>query len=415
MDLERLRQIPLFASLRGPDLEQLSCHLKLIELADQDTLFQEGERGDRFYAILSGQVEISKALNASESYVLHVRQPGEFVGEMGLFDPESQRSATARAIGPLCLLELGYDQYQELLKSHPALAYQLVRELTLRLRQSDSAAIQDLRQKNRMLTLAYDELKAAQAQLVEKEKLERELQVARRIQQSMLPATLPAMPGFDFGALMLPARAVGGDLFDFVPLSRERLGILVGDVSDKGVPAALFMALARSVLRVEAQRIKSPAEVLRRVNQHLIAMSQAGQFITLLYGVLDRRSGSFSYARAGHELPILFDGQGQRLAVSFEDGMMLGMFPDVQIDEQTIQVPPGGTLFLHSDGAADAINASEERYGAERLYAAIQSNLGGSAQGLCQAVLANIQAYHGAVPQADDITMLVIRSNRGRL
>ncbi len=413
MDTELLRQIPLFASLRESDLEQLNCRLKLIELREGEVLFQEGAPGDRFYAILSGQVEITKALNANEAYVLHVRQPGEFIGEMGLFDPEGQRSATARALGPLRLLELGYDQYQDLLQSHPTLAYQLVSELTLRLRQSDNAAIQDLRQKNRLLTLAYDELKAAQAQLVEKEKLERELQVARRIQQSMLPSTLPTMSGFDFGALMLPARAVGGDLFDFVPLSRDRLGIIVGDVSDKGVPAALFMALARSVLRVEAQRIKKPVDVLRRVNRHLIDMSQAGQFITLLYGVLDRRSGLFSYARGGHELPILFDDRGQRQALAFDDGMMLGMLPDIYIDEQTIALPPGGTLFLHSDGATDAINASEERFGAQRLHAAIQSTLGSSAQALCQAVLATIQAYHGATPQADDITMLAIRSKRG--
>ena len=413
MDTGLLHQIPLFASLSESDLEQLSCCLQLIELPDQAILFTEGDPGDRFYAILSGQVKITKALDSTDSYVLNVRGPGEFIGEMSLFDPQSQRSATARALGPLRLLELYHARFQELLQTHPALGYYLVRELTLRLRQSDNAAIQDLREKNRLLSLAYEELKAAQAQLVEKEKLERELQVARRIQQSMLPASLPTLPGFNFGALMLPARAVGGDLFDFVPLTRDRLGIMVGDVSDKGVPAALFMALARSLLRAEAQRTKAPAEVLRRVNRHLLEMSQAGQFITLIYGVLDRRTGQFAYARAGHELPLLFDRQRQRLPVPMNDGMMLGIFPDISIDEQTISIPPGGALFLHSDGATDAINAAEERFGAERLLDAIQSNLGGPAQSLCQAILARIQAYHGATPQADDITMLAISSEEG--
>jgi sigma-B regulation protein RsbU (phosphoserine phosphatase) len=299
--------------------------------------------------------------------------------------------------------------FQALLHNHPAPAYHLLRDLSLRTHQADNNTIQMLRHNNRLLAQAYEELKAAQAQIVEKERLEKELQVAANIQQSMLPQKLPTLAGFDFGARMLPARAVGGDLFDFIPLGRERLGLLVGDVSDKGVPAALFMALSRSLLRAEAGRSLNPAQVLRRVNQHLLQMNQAGQFITLLYGVLDRKARTFHYARAGHELPLLYDPQQARQEVPVGQGMLLGVFDDLSLDEQTLPLPPGSTILLFSDGAMDAVDAQTERFGLPRLQATVQSHLSLPAQALCDAVLQDIQAYHGATPQADDITLLAVK------
>ena len=152
-------------------------------------------------------------------------------------------------------------------------------------------------------------LKAAQAQIIEKEKLEQELRTARRIQQSILPMELPRLPGYDFGATILSARTVGGDLYDFIPLGEGRLGIAVGDVSDKSVPAAIFMALTRSLLRAEATRSvvrpPSPRQALQRVNKLLLDMNDAGMFVTLLYGILDGPRRTFSYPRAGHELPLI--------------------------------------------------------------------------------------------------------------
>ena len=138
------------------------------------------------------------------------------------------------------------------------------------MRESDNAMIYDLKEKNRQLSQAYEELKIAQAQIVEKEKLEHELSLARDIQASILPKDLLCLDDFEFGARMVPARSVGGDLYDFIPLSEDIVAIAIGDVSDKGIPAAMFMALFCSLLRAEVQHIISPAEVLRRVNRHLL-------------------------------------------------------------------------------------------------------------------------------------------------
>src|SRR5207302_6921336 len=135
--------------------------------------------------------------------------------------------------------------------------------------EAENRTIRDLQEKNLQLTQAYERLKLAQAQLIEKEKIEKELEVARGIQESMVPRKLPQLPGFDFGARMLPARAVGGDFFDFIPLNDGALGIVIGDVSDKGVPAALFMALTSNLLRAEAQRGSSVSDALLHVHRQL--------------------------------------------------------------------------------------------------------------------------------------------------
>ncbi len=404
-----LRQISLFDELEPAELQSLAACLRPLALAEGDFLFHEGERGDRLYIITAGEIAILKAAGTPEERLLHLRQPGDFLGEMSMFEPDGARSASARAVTPACLQEMCHDDFQVLLHRHPTLAYHLLRDLSLRTRQADNHTIEDLRQKNLLLAQAYDELKAAQAQIVEKERLEKELQVAARIQASMLPQKLPTLPGYDFGALMLPARAVGGDLFDFIPLGRDRLGLLVGDVSDKGVPAALFMALSRSLLRAEAARSLNPAVVLRRVNQHLLQMNQAGMFITLLYGVLDRKQRTFAYARAGHELPLHYDPQQVRQEVPVGQGMLMGVFDEISLDEQTLLLPPGGAIFIYSDGAMDAIDARTERFGLPRLQQSVQSYLSLPAQALCDAVLKDIQAYHGATPQADDITLLAVK------
>src|SRR5262249_36384695 len=158
------------------------------------------------------------------------------------------------------------------------------RSLSARLREADNATICELREKNRQLSEAYQSLQAAQAQLIEKEALERELQVARDIQEQMLPRALPAPPGFEVGARMVPARIVSGDFFDCIPLGPATAGIVVGDVCGKGVPAALYMALTRSLLRAEVSRNVSARAALQRVNRLLCEMNDTGMFVTLLYG-----------------------------------------------------------------------------------------------------------------------------------
>ncbi|HSH40200.1 MAG TPA: cyclic nucleotide-binding domain-containing protein, partial [Chthoniobacterales bacterium] len=270
-----LRRVPLFASLPNEELERLGAMLRQLELPANTLVFREGDAGNTVLIILDGQLEVINAHGTADERLLALRWAGEFVGEMSLLNAEGRRTASVRACTAARLVELTRVDFDGLLRRHPAVAYDLARVLSSHVQAANTATIRDLQQKNSQLAQAYAELQAAHVQIVEKEALERELDVARQIQQSMLPRTMPRVAGFDFGALMVPARSVGGDFFDFIALGPDTIGVVIGDVSGKGVPAALFMALTRSLMRAEAGRAGSPAEALRNVNRHLLDMNDA--------------------------------------------------------------------------------------------------------------------------------------------
>mgnify|MGYP003375831754 CR=1 FL=1 len=299
-----LDQIAWFASLPADARTELAAIQQLVTLSAGAVLFREGERGDTICLLLDGQVEIIKSLDTPDQRLIRVQESGTLLGEMALLDPDGLRTASVRALTDIRLATLAQADFDALIDRRPALALELVRTLALRLRDADNATIRDLHEKNRQLQEAYRQLQEAHEQIVEKERLERELQLAREMQENILPREMPLLPGYDFAALMVPARAVGGDFFDFIPLHGGDLGIVVADVSDKGMPAAIFMGLTRSLVRAEASRGVFPAEVLRRVNEHLVDMNASGSFVTVLYGILHARTGEFLYARAGHELPL---------------------------------------------------------------------------------------------------------------
>jgi phosphoserine phosphatase RsbU/P len=406
----RLRQIPLFGSLGGADIGLLGDILHEVRLPAGVLLFQEGDLGDCFYVLLEGEVEVVKALGTNDERVLALRCAGEFFGEMSLFEPGGLRTASIRTRTPVCLLQMARSDFDRLLHQRPDVGYEMVRVLSLRLNNSHNATIADLREKNRQLAEAYEDLKAAQAQIIEKERLEKELETAHWIQQSILPHSLPTLPGFDLGAILVPARAVGGDLYDFIPLPGDALGIVIGDVSDKGVPAAIFMALTYSLLRAEALRWASPAQVLKSVNGHLIGMNDAGMFVTVLYGVLHGRERRFTYARAGHDLPIQLDGAGNLVEIQHDSGNMLGVFDVPDLDEQTVHLEPGGLLLLSTDGATDVTNELGQRLGRARLEALVQANRHGGAQAVCGAVWAGLAEFQGSSPQFDDAALIAIQA-----
>jgi serine phosphatase RsbU (regulator of sigma subunit) len=406
-----IRQVPLFASLRGTEIGYLADVLREVHIPAGTLLFLEGDPGDRFYLILEGKIEVIKALGTADERIVAVRRPGEFFGEMSLFEPEGRRTAGVRAASPLELLEMSRPDFDSLLHHRPGLACEMVRVLSLRLNQSHQDAIADLREKNRQLQLAYEELKAAQAQIIEKERLEKELETARWIQQSILPRELPSLPGFDLGALLMPARAVGGDLYDFFPLRNDALGVVIGDVSDKGVPAAIFMALTYSLLRAEATRWSSPAQVLQAANHHLLDMNDAGMFVTVLYGELDRRTRRFTYARAGHEVPLHLSPAGEVVACERGIGQPLGLFESPSLDVQSISLEPGSTLLMFTDGATDLTDPTGARFGPEQLRSAAQANVGGRAQTFCDRVWAALAEYQGNSAQFDDVALIAIRAD----
>jgi sigma-B regulation protein RsbU (phosphoserine phosphatase) len=308
------------------------------------------------------------------------------------------------------LWEMSRADFDALLQRQPQMAFKMVTVLGGRLTAAHNASIQDLQEKNRQLQIAYDDLKAAQAQLVEKERLERELQLAAEIQLSILPRVLPQLPGYNFGAQLVPARFVGGDFYEFIPLDSGKIGIVIGDVSDKGVPSAIFMAQTHAFLYAEASRGLDPVEVLRRVNRHLAETNAAHLFVTVLYGILDHEQGVFTYARGGHELPLLAQMNGETHTLPWGEGQLLGILDDIVLDEQTIKMPPGSTLLLYTDGMTDIRNPAGERFGMEALENELSTLAGIRAQELCDRLVACLHSYQGDTIQDDDVTLVALKS-----
>jgi phosphoserine phosphatase RsbU/P len=422
-----LSSVPLFATIPADEQAQLATELEQIVCPAGTVLVREGEPGDGMYIVLAGTFEIVKELGKSEERLFGRRGAGEVVGEMGLLNQDGLRTASARATSDAEVIRLTRAGFEQLLSRYPTIAYEMLRVLSSRLRDSNDGVIQELQEKNQQLAQAYADvqaqnqqlaqayadLEAAQSKLLEKEALEHELRLAREIQERILPRQLPAAPGFDLGARMVAAREVGGDFFDVFPLGEDSLGLVVGDACGKGIPAALFMALTRSLLRAEAARAPSPAAALRKTNQHLADISSAGMFITILYGVLDFSTGTFSYARAGHELPQIWDSGGAPMALERLNGQPLGILPDPAIDVQTLRLPPGGTLLLFSDGVTEATNAQGGFFGLEGLQAAIHAHPCLAAQQLCDQLVDTLTMYRGTAPQADDITLVAVRNVTG--
>jgi len=405
-----LSQIPMFASLPQETIQTLAAGLAEVTAPAGTVLFHEGEAGNSLYIVIEGEVDVVKAKGTPEEQIIGTRRPGEFVGEMSLLNPDGLRTAAVITRAPTRLLEIKRADFDALLYRQPVLAYQLVRVLSLRLSESHNLAIHDLHQKNQELSKAYEALKSAQAQIIEKEKLERELQVAHRIQLSLLPLVPPKLDGYGFSARLHPARAVGGDLFDFIPLDRDRVGIVIGDVTDKGVPAALFMAQTHALVHAEAARSADPVKTLQRVNQHLLVMNGEGLFATLVYGILDRRTQELRYARAGHEAPLLCEPDCSITRLPYGPGQPLGLFPSPAIDEQVVTLSPGRTLLLYTDGATDVRDPNMEIFGFERLVSRLGILGDKPVDELVDRLLGDLVAFQSSAPQEDDITLVAVRA-----
>ncbi|MGI8633377.1 MAG: ATP-binding SpoIIE family protein phosphatase [Solirubrobacterales bacterium] len=249
-------------------------------------------------------------------------------------------------------------------------------------------------------------LREHEAEVAARERVEQEMEVARLIQQNFLPHSLPEHEGWELAAHYAPARQVGGDFYDFIALEDGRLGVVVGDVTDKGVPAALVMAATRSVLRAAAQRMLSPGAVLERINEHLVPDIPPKMFVTCLYGILDPANGRFEFANAGHNLPYVRTERG--VIELRATGMPLGLMPGMTYEETQATLAPGESVLLHSDGLAEAHDPQRQMFGFPRLMGMVGKRSGG--QELIEAVLDELDRFTGpGWEQEDDITLVGLR------
>jgi serine phosphatase RsbU (regulator of sigma subunit)/anti-sigma regulatory factor (Ser/Thr protein kinase) len=245
-----------------------------------------------------------------------------------------------------------------------------------------------------------------QAEARERERIEQELRVAQLIQQQFLPKELPHLPGWQLAAHYQPAREVGGDFYDMIELPGGQLGIVVGDVTDKGVPAALVMASTRSILRADAPRLVSPAAVLERANELLCPSIPAQMFVTCLYAVLDPASGRLRFANAGHNLPYLRTPEG--VVELRATGMPLGLLPGMVYDEQETTLAPGQSMLLYSDGIVEGHDPGGEMFGFPRVAAVVAQHE--DSHELIDRLLTGFGRFTGAErEQEDDITLVALR------
>jgi serine phosphatase RsbU (regulator of sigma subunit) len=403
-----LSRIPFFTPLPTDVLDSLASEMEVVNLKFGEILFQEGDAGEHLYIVVKGNLVILKAPGTADELILNTIHEGEYIGEMSLITG-APRSASVRALSDeVVLLSMSRKQFYNLISRHPELASTLVSVLSYRLDNTNIATFRDLTEKNHQLQKAYDELKAAQEQLIEKERMERELKVAADIQMSILPDILPSPDGYDFGGRILPARQVGGDFYDVFELGDDKFGVLIGDVADKGVPSAIFMARAHALIIAEADAVTQPGEVLRMANGHITRFEKSTQFVTALFGILDTKTGHFSYARAGHEPPLLLTADGKVQRLPHQPGMALGLWEDIVLDENNLVLPKSSLLIMFTDGMTDCRDPKGIPFGLDRTQKALANLEKVNAQAGCDELFDKLMKYQNGSKQDDDVTLLAV-------
>ncbi|HET7089695.1 MAG TPA: GAF domain-containing SpoIIE family protein phosphatase [Anaerolineae bacterium] len=248
------------------------------------------------------------------------------------------------------------------------------------------------------------------ADAIEKARLERELQVARGLQTSLIPRETPRVAGWDFAALWQPAHVVSGDFYDFVPVHDvPGLGIIIADVSDKGMPAALYMALARSTIRASITSACCPADCVTHANRVLCADTENGMFVTMCYAQLNPATGELVYVNAGHNPPLLYRQDRRQLTELARTDMVLGVDDTHCYEQRTLQLDPGDFVVFYTDGVTEAANVTEQEFGKEHLRQVVLSARGASAVDIIAALRRAVDEFIGSMPPFDDVTAVVVK------
>lgn len=243
----------------------------------------------------------------------------------------------------------------------------------------------------------------------EKERIEKELEIARGIQQSFLPEFPPQVEGVELSALSVPAWEVGGDFYDFIPIGGDRWGLVVADVSGKGVPAALFMALSRILVRANAVGDITVSEAIRRTNDLIVESDRSSMFVTLFYGVLDPKRRTLTYVSAGHNPALMVPGYGGDTIMLRAKGIALGVIPDIELEEKEISLEKGDIIVLYTDGVTEAINDKEEQFGQHRLTTIAEQTHNLPASEIAKRIQQEVIEFSQGQPQFDDITVVILK------
>jgi sigma-B regulation protein RsbU (phosphoserine phosphatase) len=248
-----------------------------------------------------------------------------------------------------------------------------------------------------------------QAERLERERMMQELEIARNIQQSLLPDNTPVVEGADVTALSLPAKQVGGDFFDFIPISDNKLGLVIADVSGKGVPAALFMALSRALMRANSLNDPRVSHSVIQTNRLILDCATSGLFVTLFYAIINTQTRTLKYVSAGHNPPILYKNRTGDIQMLEADGIALGVMDDIELEEKEITLEEDDLLVLYTDGVTEATNLQDEEFGEQRLIQYISEHHTLSASQLIMHIKDAAMSFAGEAPQFDDFTLMIVK------
>jgi serine phosphatase RsbU (regulator of sigma subunit) len=409
--LKRLIQrVPFIGRLPAEEMDYLIQVLYQRQFPADTILFNEGEAGDRLSILIQGKIEIIKSLGTENERCLSTLKAGDIFGEASLLFPDRHRYASARTMTPVLLLEMLHSDFETLMLRQPKLGIHVMREMTLRWSTSEQAVIRELSEKNLQLLQANQELKQAQMQLIEKERIEHELALAQKIQQGILPKETPAPPGWQIMTYWQPAHAVGGDFYDFITLPKDRISVLIGDATGKGIPAALVMATTCSILRailagIDQDPELSPGKVLALANDLLCQQMPPGMFITCLLALFDLENGNLRYANAGQCLPYHLSRDG--ISELRATGMPLGLLPGMDYEDQQALIKGGDSVVLFSDGLVEAHNPVGQMLGTPGVQQILLSSQ--QEVNLILPTLAALTEFTGASwEQEDDLTVVTV-------
>jgi len=423
--VDAMRRGTLLGELAPAILTELLELAEPVELADGQCLFRQGEAGDAAFLVVAGAVAVVVETPLGE-VAMATLGPQQVVGEIAVFS-DLARTATVRAIGDTLLLRLEREQLADTIARHPETAFGLIAAMGRR--------IHALNQPLALLTLAAQALAQGDGdsrilarmaddnqdvgpfarsfqkivhEMEGKQARQQELAVAARLQQSILPRRLDLGAGWDMAAFMKPARDVGGDFYDWFPTRDGRVALVVADVSGKGVPAALFMAVSRTLIRASVLAGGSIETALSSANAQLEAENDEAMFVTVFLAELDPKAGTLRYVNAGH-----CDGCLRRAAGGLEilgtTGPAVALLPAVPYRAETVAIGPGDLLLLSSDGVSEAFSVGDELFGDARLAEVLRLQPMASAAGALDAVAGAVAAFAAGAEQSDDITCLALR------
>ncbi|MCM8781316.1 MAG: SpoIIE family protein phosphatase [Candidatus Omnitrophica bacterium] len=357
-------------------------YMKKEEFKKGEFLFKAGDKADRMFYIKKGAlklIEINKLI-----------REGEVIGEMGIFSPFKQRTASARCEEDVEAYTMGRDEVINFFSHDPNLAINLI-QLSIK------RFIENLK-----------------AETQARERIESELRIAHEIQNSMLPRVFPPFPDrkeFDIFAMMDPAKEVGGDFYDFFFVDKNRLCVVIGDVSGKGVPAALFMAISKTLFRTEAMRGLPPDEVVSRVNNLLCLDNQTCMFVTVFCLILNTETGEVQFCNGGHNPPLICNQTGCFQFIEVPKGFVIGAIENSKCVSKSLLLKPNDIIFLYTDGVTEAMNPQNKLFSEERLKSCLEKYKHKDITEIVKSIREEISDFAQDAPQSDDITMLVLRYN----